>query len=123
VCCRQFEGARGANHEHRCKQEVAPERTRKQSDSDHHGGQRVDTLCCANDQPPVVAICGVTNQQCKQHGRDELDQSNEPKIESAIGDLVNLPANRQGQHLVAHGRGEPRQPEQHKGPLLDKSSR
>jgi hypothetical protein len=86
-------------------------------------GKRVDAVRRTHNQPAVVAVRRVTDQQREHDCRYELDQSHQAEGERAVGDLVDLPTDRQGQHLVAHGRGEPRQPEEDKGPLLEETRR
>ena len=115
---RHLERARTPDDKDCGKQQIAAQHAGKQSGRDHDCGQRVDTVCRAHNQPPVIAIRGMADQQCEDHRRHELDQADKPKVEGAIGDFVDLPADCEGQHLVAHRRGESGQPEQHERALL-----
>src|ERR1019366_2924625 len=114
---RQFEGARAADQEHRAEQQVAGQDAGQQGRDDHDRGERIDAVRGAHDQAAVVTVGGVAYQQRQHDRRHELDQPDQAEIERAVGELVDLPADGHGQHLVAHGGGEPRQPEQHEGPV------
>ncbi len=120
---RHLERARTPDDEDCGKQQIAAQRTSKQCGGYHDCGQRVDTVCRAHNQPPVIAVCGVADQQRENHRRHELDEPHKAKVQSAVGDFVDLPADCEGQHLVAHRRGEPGQPEQHERALLRQTSR
>ncbi len=120
---RHFEGAGAADDEHCGEQKISAERLREQREHDHARGKRVDAVRRADDQPAVVAVRRMADQQCEHDRRHKLDQSHQAEIECAVGDFVDLPADRQSEHLVAHGRGEPRQPEEDKGPLLEETCR
>ena len=115
---RHLESARAAEQEHRREQQIAAERAGEQGERNDDRDQRVDALRDPNDQPPVVAVGGVSDQQRQHDGGHELDQADQAEVEGAAGDLVDLPADHHGQHLIAHGGGDPRQPEQHERPLL-----
>ena len=100
-----------------------PSDAREQRDGDHRPRQRIDAVRSAHDQAAVVAVSRMPDQQREHDRRHELDQSHQAEIERAVGEFVDLPADGQGQHLIAHGRGEPRQPEQDEGPLLEQARR
>src|SRR6185437_5094844 len=119
VSRRELEGTSATDHEHRSEEKIASQNTLEQRTSDNHGGQYVDALCHESRQTSVVTVGGVSDQKRQHDGRDELYQSHKAKIQSTVGKLVDLPADRQGQHLIAHGRGKPREPEQHERALLN----
>ncbi len=117
MCGRHLECARTADNKYRREQHVAIERAGQECRCDHDRGQRIDAMRGTYDQAPIVPVRGVTDQQGQDDCRHELDKSNKPKVESAVGDLVYLPGDCEGQHLVAHRRREPRQPEKHERTL------
>jgi hypothetical protein len=55
-------------------------------------------MCRAHNQPPVIAVCGVADQQRENHRRHELDEPHKAKVQSAVGDFVDLPADRDLRH-------------------------
>jgi len=101
---RHFEGARAADHEHRGEQQVAAEYAEEQGGRDHDRGKRIGALRQAHDQAAVVTIGGMPDQQREHDRRHELDQPDHAEIEGAVGEFVDLPADGERRHLVAHGR-------------------
>jgi len=120
---RHLERACATDDEHRDEQQIPAQRFGEQRCRDHDGGQRVNAVRRAHNRSAVIAICRVADQEREHHRRYELNQSHKAKIERAVGEFVDLPADRQSQHLITHGRGEPRQPEEGKGPLFDEARR
>src|SRR6185437_92358 len=111
-------GAGAADQKYHAEQKVAAEMSAQQGGDQNHGGQRVSTLRAAHDQAPVVAVGGVADQQRQHDRRHELNEPDQAEIERAVGQLVDLPADGHSQHLIAHGGGEPRDPEQNERSLL-----
>ena len=67
-----------------------------------------------HDAAAIVPIGDVAHREEQHHRRQELDQSDQPEVERAARELIHLPADCDGQHLVAHDAGDPREPEQPK---------
>jgi hypothetical protein len=114
----QFEGAGAAEQKHRGEQQVAAQRVCDRGGDQHQSSRGVNSLRRAHDQPAVIAVCGMADEQRQHDGGHELDQAYQAEIESAVSNGVNLPADHYRQHLVADAGSDPRQPEQHEGALL-----
>ena len=95
--------------------EIAPETAAIEQHGRH---DRFDRLAGRQDEAAVVAIGHLPDHQHQQDAGDELHQADEAEVERVAGQLVELPADRHHQHLVA-GRGrDPRKPEQHERAVL-----
>jgi hypothetical protein len=64
----------------------------------------------ADDAPPVAAIGDMTDDEHQRDRGQELREPDEAEVERAPGELVDLPAHRDGLHLVGEYRADPRKP-------------
>jgi hypothetical protein len=60
------------------------------------------------DETTVAAIGDLSDQERQEDDRQELRQADQPEIERAAGQRVELPAHRDAQHLEAHAGQGPR---------------
>jgi hypothetical protein len=63
---------------------------------DHDCSQRIDAVCTAHNQPAIVPVGGMADQERQHDGGNELNQSDETKVEGAVGKFIDLPPDRQG---------------------------
>jgi hypothetical protein len=61
----------------------------------------------------------VAGCQHQQKRRDELRESDEAKVERAVRQRIDLPADANGKHLVRDHRGDARKPEEDERALLE----
>ena len=47
----------------------------------------------------VVAVHGVSSEEKKEHGRQELHQASESEVQRTMRNFVDLPADRDGLHF------------------------
>jgi hypothetical protein len=65
----------------------------------------------------------LADQRRQRNDRDELHQPDQPEIERAAGELVDLPADGDRLHLVGPGRRGARAPIERKGAMLAQARR
>ena len=68
-----------------------------------------------DDQAAIVAVRDLPDHQGQQDHRHELREADQPQVERAAGQLVELPADRDAQHLEADAGQDPRRGEQANG--------
>ncbi|MNH05408.1 hypothetical protein D3C79_647310 [compost metagenome] len=56
--------------------------------------------------------------QHEQHPRGELHQAHQAQVEDIAGQLIEVPADRHGEHLEAAGGKYPGQPESQEGTVM-----
>src|SRR5262249_29622124 len=76
------------------------------------GGRRLGELTDRGDEPPVVAVRDLADDQGEQHDRRELREADQPEVERAAGQVVELPADCDPQHVERDVGEYPRAPEQ-----------
>jgi hypothetical protein len=74
---------------------------------------RVACIAHAQNLAAIEAVGSVAGDQKQKNARQELCQANQPKIERAVGDLINLPTNRNGLHFDGGDDEKTRYLEQH----------
>ena len=89
----------------------------QQRDQQRGGRDRLDDLAGDQHEAAVVAIGHLSDHEEQQHRGNELDQPDQAEIERIVGQRVELPADRDDQHVVADRHGDPREPEQHERPV------
>src|SRR5262249_41165556 len=78
------------------------------------GGGRLGELTDRGDEAPVVAVRDLADDQGEQHDRRELREADQAEVERAAGQVVELPADRDPQHVECAVGEHPRAPEQGK---------
>src|SRR5712692_8797576 len=73
--------------------------------------------------PAVVAVGDMADDQRQQHHRHELHQPDQSEVERAADEVVNLPADGDGLHLVGDRPGDARVPEEGEGAVPCQSGR
>ncbi len=62
-------------------------------------GHRVEHIASSDYQAPIEAVCShAGGKEQRKHGK-KLEQPDEAEIKHAAGNLVDMPANGDGQHL------------------------
>ncbi len=113
----KLEGARRADHQDDGKDDRRGQPALGAADGQRGDGGSLDELAGANDEPPLIAVGDRAHDEREGDHRNELHQPDQAEIEGAVGQLVDLPANRHHHHLEADGRRYARAPEQHVGPV------
>ncbi len=75
-----------------------------------HGAERLADLTDADHRAPVVMVRDVPDDEGAGDHRDEHDQTDQPEMECAIGELIDLPLNGYRDDLVAGSRKNPGPP-------------
>ena len=83
------------------------EQTRRRAQLDRKAG--------AQDETAVIAVCSLAGEQHQQKRRQELHEPDQPEIERAVGELIDLIADGDREHVVGDVGGEPRREQQRKG--------
>jgi hypothetical protein len=65
----------------------------------------------------------ATCPERQEDDRQELRQADQPEIERAAGDRVELPAHRDAQHVKAHVGEDPRAQEEREGGVAEHQAR
>jgi hypothetical protein len=63
----------------------------------------------------LTAVGDVADDRRQQHHRHELHQPDQSQVERAAGEIIDLPADRHGLHLVGNRPGDARAPEEGEG--------
>src|SRR5207253_202088 len=83
----------------------------------HEGGgsRRLDELAYRCDQAAVVPVRDLADDQGEEHDRRELRETDQPEVQRAAGQLVELPPDGDPQHVERDVGEHPRAPEQGEG--------
>ena len=106
-----FKRSRGAQQEGEDKDHLAGHVAGQATDGQGQGNQRLQGLADSGDPAAFIAIRHVPGVQHEQHARHELHQADQAQVQDVAGQLVEVPADRHGEHLEAAGGKDPRQPE------------
>ena len=97
--------------------QLAADRAEQDGGEQARRRDRLDRLARRQDLAAVMAVRHLADDQHQRDRRNELDQSDQPEIERIAGQLIELPADRDREHLVADRGADPRAPEQHERPV------
>ena len=81
------------------------------------GGERLDDHARLQDATSIETVGDVSCRQHQHKRWNELHESDKAKIERAVRQRIDLPANADGQHLIGHCRGRAREPEAGEGAM------
>ena len=76
------------------------------------GRERFDDHARLQHATSIESIGDVSGDQHQQERRNELGKPDEPEVERAARQSIDLPADADRQHLVRDHRGDAREPEQ-----------
>ena len=100
--------ARGGEHEVRPERPRRPDRHREQQQRDRDS----ITSDTAMIGPARHDVCELSRRQREQEQRHELDEADQPEVERVAVDRVDLPADRDEDHLLARPGDDVRRPEE-----------
>ena len=80
-------------------------------------------LADQQDEPVVVAVGDMADERRQHQHRHELRDAEQPEIERAAGQHVELPADRHHQHLERQDRHDPPDPEHREGAVAERGPR
>src|SRR6266540_3793309 len=80
--------------------------------SERGGGGGLGDVTDGHDGAPVVSVSRLPGGEGQDDGRDELRETDEPEVERAAGQRVELPAHRDGLHVHGERGEDARAPEQ-----------
>jgi hypothetical protein len=110
---RRLEGARGSGDQDQRQDRRAIEPALQGAEREQGGTNRLDHLAGARNGAAVEMIGGLADRQRQHDDGKELHQADQAEVERIVGEVVELPADRDRLHLVgAAGRGAGA-PEQH----------
>ena len=75
------------------------------------GGERFHDHARLQDAAPIETVGNVSRDQHQQKRRNELREADEAKVERAIRQRIDLPADADGEHLVRDHCSDARKPE------------
>ena len=105
---------RRACHAHEAHEDQNPhlvERARRTPDREQPGRQALDRLTRDDDAAALETIGGVPGRQRQEQRRRELHETHQAELEGAAREVVNLPADRDRQHLKGEAGRQPGSPE------------
>ncbi len=105
---------RGADHEDDGKDSVLVEPAVNTAKRQGCGRRSFQEQADARNLAAVVTVSDMADQQGQEQGRKELHQTDHAEIESAMRELIDLPADGDDLHLIGDGGGDTRAPEQRK---------
>lgn len=77
----------------------------------------LDALAEPQDAAPIIAVGDLPDDERQRETRHELRQSDQPQIERAARQRIDLPADRHGLHLEGDGGRDPRPPKEPERPM------
>jgi len=109
---RHLERARDTDHEDQREDRMRGQRRVRTADAQAECRERLDEHACLQHAAPIEVIGDVTCDEHEEERGNELRKADEPEIERASGQRVDLPADADGEHLVREHREYAREPEQ-----------
>ena len=94
-----------------------PVSPRKREQQQRQRADRLERRGKPHDQPPAEAVGDRARDQDQQQRRQELNDPDQAEIEGIARQIVDLPADRDGNDLGREGRQEPRYPEAEEGAM------
>ena len=91
----------------------AADRDDEQERSDH----RVQSDRASQDEPPGEAVGEVPRREGEDEERQELEQAHQAEVKGVATDRVDLPADRDGDHLGGQGKRKRGAPDEREVPL------
>ena len=89
------------------------------ADAKAQGGERFGDHAELQHAAAVEMIGDVAGDQHQEERRHELREPDEPEVERAAGQRVDLPSDGDREHLVRDHREHAREPEQHERPVRE----
>ena len=110
---RRLEGARGSGDQDQRQDRAAIKPALQGAEREQGGADRLDHLAGSGNGAAVEMIGGLADHQRQHDDGKELHQADQAEVERIVGEIVELPTDRDRLHLVgAAGRGAGA-PEQH----------